>query len=163
MSRKATLRHIEDLGRPVVVVAVTDQASCDRLIREGARRAQAMGVGLKVVSIQPFAFHGLDLGLNLDYLYSVAKEHDAEMSVFYHDDALLMLGAYLQRCNTVQLVAGTAPGDDPEGAFIRELRKAFPRLPVSLVDPDALVYELTPLAYARKRRMPRLKPMGDAD
>ncbi len=158
MSRKATMHHIEDLGKPVIIVAVTDQASCDRLIREGARRAEAKGVGMKVVSIQPFALHGYDLGLNLDYLYGIAKEHNAEMSVFYHDDPLLMLGAYLQRNQTVELVAGTAP-NDCEGQFIRELRRSFPKLPVCLVNPDGLLFELTPMAYVRRRRrIPGMRP-----
>jgi len=158
MSRKATQRYIENLGRPVIVVAVTDQASCDRLIRAGAQQARQMGTGLKVVSVQPFALNGLDLGLNLDYLYNVAKEHGAEMSVFYHDDPLLMLGAYLQRHNTAGLVAGTTPGGC-EGQFIHELRRSLPKLAVCLVDPDGLLYDLTPVAYCRGReRPPKLRP-----
>jgi len=163
MSRKATLSHLAGLGEPVVIVAVTDQKSCDRLIRAGARQAQDMGVGLKVVSVQPFAFLGLELGLNLDYLYGIAKEYGAEMSVFYHDDPLQMIGAYIRRHNTRLLIAGTTPGGY-EGQFISELRRAFPKQPVCLVDPDGLLYDLTPLAFTRGRaRPPKLRPATEAE
>lgn len=161
MSKKATLNHLANLGKPVVIAAVTDQASCDRLIRAGSMLAQEMGVGLKVVSVQPFNHNGYSLGLNLDYLYQVAKDYDAEMSVFYHDDTLLMLGAFLSRNHTVALVAGTTV-NGYEGSFIHELRRSFPQLAVNLVDPDNVVYELAPLAYSKgRKRLPKIRQLGE--
>jgi len=161
MSKKATLNHLANLGKPVVIAAVTDQASCDRLIRAGSMIAREMGVGLKVVSVQPFNHNGFSLGLNLDYLYQVAKDYDAEMSVFYHDDPLLMLGAFINRNHTVALVAGTTAGGY-EGGFILDLRRSFPALTVHLVDPENAVYELAPLAYTRgRKRAMKVRRLGE--
>jgi len=71
-----------------------------------------------------------------------------------------MTGAFLARHNTVALVAGTTE-NGYEGAFIRELRRSFPRLTVDLVDLNHMVYELPPLAYAKGRKgLPKARPLS---
>ena len=73
-----------------VLVCVTGQRDCDRLIRIGREIAEELALPLKVLCVQP-ASAGFETDCDeLEYLRQTARDSDAEMTVYFNDDAPLM-------------------------------------------------------------------------
>ena len=76
------------MNQPSVVVCVTDQQSCVRLIHEGSRISVENSLPLYVLSVVPLKVAPRSCGEALEYLFSASREAGAEMTVFYHCDVL---------------------------------------------------------------------------
>lgn len=89
------------------VVCVTNQFQCERLIRAGRLIADLSKTTLLVVNVS-----NPDLSENdaraLEYLFQVAKEHGAEISVFYSDEPMKQLTKFIKETRAVNVVTGIA-------------------------------------------------------
>lgn len=122
----------------MVLVCVTDQDSCDRLIFAGKKLANLEHLDLKVIHVRPY--HARD-GLAseaIEYLYSISKQLDAEMIVYFHDYAPEAVANYIQQHSTNYVIVGMPP-DPEQSVFISELENIFPDLPVISVDAKGLL------------------------
>ena len=94
-----------------IMVCVTKQKTCERLIREGIAFARAMRARLSVVHV---ARSGEALLGNpsesdaLDYLFRVSREAGAEMAVLRSEDVLETLAAYAEEQEVSALVVGAS-------------------------------------------------------
>ena len=117
----------------MVLVCVTDQDACDRLIFAGRRLAAIEHLDLKVISVRPYhARNGL-AGEALEYLFSIAKQLNAEMNVLFHDYAPEAVANFIQHHETNYVIVGMPPDPD-QSVFISALEDYFPDLPVISVD-----------------------------
>lgn len=112
-----------------VLVLVTNQRSCDHLIHAGHALALQEKRPLRVLCIQPRKALRDGCGEDLEYLFSVSKQVEAEMYVYYNDDAIATALAYIGRQGAHALVAGEPTGRD---TFLKAIRNAFPHIPVHL-------------------------------
>ena len=122
-----------------VLVCVTGQRDCDRLIRAGKKIADGRSIPLQVLCVQPTSA-GFDAdGGELEYLRQTARNARAEMSVYFHDDAPLMAAGFAKNIRAV-----TGMAEAPVNGFVEILHKLLPRVPISMVAKDGTVYNIFP-------------------
>lgn len=122
-----------DLGKPkeCMLVCVTEQRPSERLIYAGRALANEYNLPLHVVSVLPRDMAGEKNGEVLEYLYTCAKNVDAEMTVFYGDDALSTLISCARRMRAVRILVGA------RSEFVRNLSAALPDICFHVVEEAA--------------------------
>lgn len=125
-----------------VLVCVTGQRDCDRLIRAGRKVADSASVPLQVLCVQP-ASAGFDANCEeLEYLRQTARDARAEMSVYFNDDAALMAVGFAKHEGAKHIVTGMA--EAPVNGFIEIVHKLLPDIPISMVARDGTIYNICP-------------------
>jgi len=117
----------------MVLVCVTDQESCDRLIYAGRSLALHEGIDLKVICVRPKKAERWLASDEVEYLFNVAKELQAEMLVFFKDNAAQTVAAYA-RDNAVSYILVGMPPEPGHSIFITTLEDECPEIPVITVD-----------------------------
>lgn len=113
-----------------VLVCVTRQVSCERLIRRGADIARQTGQALNIVHV---AATGASLLGNpseseaLDFLFTSAKQHGADLSVLRSDNVLETLERISREYKATSIVLGESKQNIKEDdSIIWRLRTALP-------------------------------------
>lgn len=132
--------------RPSLVVCVQNPDTCKRLLQHGAALANKNNWGMEVLSIQPRPRRGQPYPIDqIEQLHRASREAGVQMTVYYGDTPSPLAIEYLQSSTAVHLVLGTAKdGDGFSKGFIRVLRKAFPQIPMTLVDGYDSAHTLVP-------------------
>ncbi len=111
-----------------VLVCVTGQKSCERLIVEGARLAAEHGGELSVlhVATQGAAMLGYTVeGDALEYLYKISCDHGADMTVVRSDAPAETIAAQVRKKQVSVVVMGQ-PRNRGGRDFMAELRVHLP-------------------------------------
>lgn len=126
-----------------VMVCVTPQQSCSRLIEAGARIAKEENLPLSVVSVFRES-SGLDvnIGETLENLFACSQKFQASMNVYFNDSPALVLAVVAKKSNASNLVTGF-PGEGSNG-FIAGIHELLPELPITMVDGDSNEYKIIP-------------------
>lgn len=125
-----------------VLVCVTGQHDCDRLIRTGKKLSDELSVSLLVLCVLPVSA-GFETDCEeLEYLRQTARDSGAEMSVYFHSDAPLVAASVAKKCGVVHIVTGMA--GTPESGFIDIVHKLLPQIPISMVSKEGTVYNICP-------------------
>ena len=125
-----------------VLVCVTGQRDCDRLIRIGKRLAQEISAPLQVLCVQPSSA-GYDASCEeLEYLRQTARDASAEMTVYFNDEAAIIAAGFAKQIHAVHIVTGMA--GTPSNGFIEMVHKLLPQIPISMVAKDETVYHICP-------------------
>jgi K+-sensing histidine kinase KdpD len=138
-------------SKRAVLVCVTGQRDCDRLIHAGKCIAEQRKVSLQVLCVQPTSqgIHG-DCK-ELEYLRQTSKEANAEMTVYFNNEAACTAAAFAHQVGAVHIVTGMA--EEPVNGFIDVLHSLLPEVPISMVSKDGKVYNICP---AGEENVPRL-------
>lgn len=116
-------------GKRDVMVCVTGQRTCERLIREGAQIAGIKGVGVHVVHVahegERFMSSAEKEAEALEYLLRRSNDVGADMTVLHARDPKAALCDYAVRNGIGCVVLGVAPGPDAL-AFARALEAKLP-------------------------------------
>ncbi len=130
--------------QPCVMVCVTQQKSCSRLIEAGARIAKREKLPLSVISVFKES-SGLDAnnGGVLENLFSCAQEYNAVMNVYFNDSPALIVAVAAKRNRASTLVTGF-PAQGSSG-FIAHIHEILPELPITMVDDDSNEYKIIPI------------------
>ena len=118
-------------ARPCVLVCVTGQRSCERLIRQGAAFAAQEKLDLLVLSVQPNDVKSRRDAEALEYLFTVAMQNNAQMSVYFSNDRLRSANAFIRRQNVARFVVGVP---HERGDFVRNLMEGYPSVPLAIVE-----------------------------
>jgi K+-sensing histidine kinase KdpD len=120
-----------------VLVCVTRQVSCERLIRRGSELAQQFGQTLNIVHV---AATGASLlgnpseGEALDFLFTTAKQHGADLSVLRSDNVLETLTRISKEFKASAIVMGESKQNIKEDeSIIWRLRAALPDIQVHVI------------------------------
>jgi K+-sensing histidine kinase KdpD len=126
-----------------VMVCVTPQQSCSRLIEAGARIAKEENLPLSVVSVFRES-SGLDvnIGETLENLFACSQKYQASMNVYFNDSPSLVLAVVAKKSNASNLVTGF-PGEGSNG-FIAGIHELLPELPITMVDGNSNEYKIIP-------------------
>ena len=118
-----------------VLVCVTGQKSCERLIVAGARNARLLDADLMVLHV---ARNGAKI-MNypgeaeaLEYLFQRAKEHGGDMTVVRADDVLGAIEKQARRLNACLIVTGRAAGYSGHD-LLDDLRARVPDVPLKIL------------------------------
>ena len=130
-------------GKAAILVCVTGQRDCDRLIHAGKKIADDQSVPLQVLCVQPTSA-GFDADCEeLEYLRQTAKNANADMSVYFHDDAPLMAVGYAKSIHATHIVTGMA--EAPVNGFVEVVHSLLPKIPISMVAKDGTIYNICPI------------------
>jgi K+-sensing histidine kinase KdpD len=119
----------------MILVCVTDQESCDRLIKAGNTLATLASLPLKVISVRPRKSGNWLASEELEYLFHLSKQLGAEMIIRFHDFAAEAVGDYIAN-NDVQTVVVGSPPQPGQSVFVGTLEELFPDLPIVCVHDD---------------------------
>ncbi len=119
-----------------VLVCVTDQRACERLIAYGAGIAERENAELLILNVQNRTFQADVRSDALEYLFQIANRYHADMSVFYNADPIRISNDFISRRNIIQLITGM-PTDD--GHFVINLQQMFPHIPLDMIPPAGML------------------------
>ncbi len=117
----------------MILVCVTDQESCGRLIESGRQLADLNDNTLKVICVRPRKMKNWMASDEVEYLYNVSKQLQAEMIIVFHDYAVNAVADFI-RSNEVEVVVVGMPPDPGQSIFISGLEEQFPGLPLIALD-----------------------------
>ena len=117
-----------------VLVCVTGQKSCERLIIVGAQYAARLEVDLMVLHVARNGANVLGLGEAeaLEFLFARASEHGGDMKVVRADNVLDALEKQARQLNAVQIVTGRA-ADYSGWDLLDELQQRLPEIPFRIM------------------------------
>jgi len=126
-----------------IMVCVTPQQSCYRLIEAGARIAREENLPLSVISIFKER-NGLNAneGGVLEELFQCTKKYNAKMDIFFNDSPALVVAVSAKKNNASTLVTGF-PAEGSSG-FIARIHEILPELPITMVDSESNEYKIIP-------------------
>jgi K+-sensing histidine kinase KdpD len=139
-------------SKATTLVCVTGQRDCDRLIRAGKKIAEESATPLQVLCVQPTSSGFETSCQELEYLRQTARDAKAEMTIFFNDDAALIAVGFAKQIGATHLVTGMA--EAPVNGFIEIIHKLLPRVPISMVAKDGMIYNICPAT--KKERAIRL-------
>ncbi|WP_236932706.1 adenine nucleotide alpha hydrolase family protein [Geosporobacter ferrireducens] len=125
-----------------VLVCVTDQKNCERLIKAGHMLAKSQDMELKVLSVQSRCKLKKIEQAPLEYLFNVCKSLDAEMKVYWSDNVNNVVHNYILSNRVAELVVGV-PEKMMQGNFVYDVHQAFPDIPISVIDESNLMKTLS--------------------
>jgi len=117
----------------MVLVCVTDQESCGRLIEAGRKLADITEQSLKVICVRPRRMESWFGSDEVEYLFNRSKQLGAEMVIYFHDYAVEAVIDYI-KANDVHYVIVGMPPEPGQSIFITGLEDQFPALPVISLD-----------------------------
>ena len=128
--------------KPSVLVCVTGQYNCDRLIQAGFEQASELGLELHVFCVHTPANDLTTFSEELEYLYRTAKDLGADMTVSFSHNAPGCTADFAHKVNAKHLITGV-PDLRPNG-FVLTLHKLLPRTQITTVtkDGEKLLYSL---------------------
>lgn len=132
------------LRQPCVMVCVTPQQSCRRLVEAGARIAKEEKLPLTVISVfkESSGFNANEGGA-LETLFASAGQFNASMDVFFSNSPALTVAVSAKRNNASTLVTGF-PAEGSSG-FIARIHEILPELPITMVDENSNEYKIIPV------------------
>lgn len=91
-----------------ILVCVTVQKECERLIKRGQQEAQLSGLPLHVVHVNTgkAILGNPDAAEALNHLYALAREFDAEMNILQGTDVIQTIVTYAKQRNAQALILG---------------------------------------------------------
>ncbi|MGI5885608.1 MAG: universal stress protein [Candidatus Spyradocola sp.] len=92
-----------------VLVCVTGQKSCERLIHAGADIAAQTGAELSVVHVAKLGSNFLGSaseGPALEYLFEISKNYNADMMLLRNDDVVNTIAAHARKIGAQTVVIG---------------------------------------------------------
>ena len=105
-------------AKSAVMVCVTGQRDCDRLIRAGRRMADGSECALHVLCVLPAVLCTRPCGEELEYLRQTAKDAGAEMTVYFQDNAPLVAASFARRIGAKHIFTGMA--EAPVNGFVED-------------------------------------------
>lgn len=114
------------MAKTRVLVCVTVQRNCERLIRVGAELAGGTEGSLSVVHVARTGQRFLgseDEAAALEYLFQVSRENGADMTLLHSDDVGASIVAMAKKCGAEVIVLG-APPQNTRGMQLPALLRA---------------------------------------
>ncbi len=118
-----------------VLVCVTGQKTCERLITEGDRLAKELGAELSVVHVarQGAGLLGGDVAEAeaLEYLFRISTEHGADMAVIRSSEVVSTLVSHAQKTHASLMVLGSPRKSRRD--ITQELRTHLPDMEFQII------------------------------
>ena len=121
-----------------VLVCVTGQKTCERLIAGGDRIAKELGAELSVVHVarQGAGLLGGDIAEAeaLEYLFKISSDHGADMTVIRSDEVVPTLAAHAKKVQASVMVLGRPRKTRRD--VTQDLRAHMPDMEFQFVDTE---------------------------
>lgn len=114
-----------------VLVCVTGQYDCDRLINAGFEKAVDLGTELRVLCVHTPVSNCSLLSDEIEYLYQTAKKLGADMTIAFNNNAPQTAADFAKKINAKIIVTGI-PDGRPNG-FVDTLHELLPKSNITMV------------------------------
>lgn len=123
-----------------VLVCVTGQYDCVRLIKAGFEIATENAMELYVLCVHPPVSNVGLLSDEIEYLYQASKDMGASMTIIFNKDAPKTTVDFAKEINAKLLITGMP--DNRKGGFIETVSKLHNKLKITMVtkENERLVY-----------------------
>jgi K+-sensing histidine kinase KdpD len=119
-----------------IMVCVTQQKTCERLIRHAEKLRDKPDGDLHVVHVVKNDSNILDNkkeGEALEYLFSISKSVGANLSVLKSDNIAQTLADYATENKINYIVMGQSPDDHKENKFYKRLRNLLEEVEIEVI------------------------------
>lgn len=117
--------------KPSVLVCVTGQYDCDRLINAGFEMAVDKGYELHVLCVHTPISNASFLSDEIEYLYQTSKNLGADMTIAFNHDAPSTAADFAKKKGAKDIITGM-PDDKPNG-FVDTLHELLPKSNITMV------------------------------
>lgn len=126
-----------------VLVCVTPQIACKRLIKAGEMVAIKNNLPMKVLSIFPEGDSlKSDTAPIMEALYEAARLSDATMSVYFNDEPAILTAVLAKKEDAGVLITGFPR--ERSTAFVSQIHEILPDLPIIMIDDNMKQYRIMP-------------------
>lgn len=140
ITEKGEVKALEE--KPCVLVCVTQQSSCERLIKAGNAIARRNGLELSVINVQPADESYSPNPEAMERLHACCKEVGAQMTVYFNDSPELVTASHAHKYNAIDIVTGF-PGEN-SSEFVASVHMLLPNVTISMVDENSTIFNMTP-------------------
>lgn len=130
------MKRVSELNIKNILVCVTQQKTCERLIKKAAELRDEHKGNLSVIHVIKDNWNILDNakeGEALEYLFGISKSAGANLSVLKSDEIVKTIAEYA-RVNKIDcIILGDSPNDHDENKFSNELKKLLSNVDVKIV------------------------------
>lgn len=129
-------RCMELKKAPRVMVCVTRQKTCERLIMTGSLMAKEAHAALSVIHVERPGVNFLGNPSEseaLEYLFQVSSSFDADMTVLRENDVVETLVRYVLKNHVVAIIMGRPPVEESESSIIGQLKRRLPDVNIMVV------------------------------
>jgi len=108
-----------------ILVCVTQQKTCERLINAAHELVEEYNGDLYVINVVKSELHFLDSAREseaLEYLFGISKSVGANLSVLKSDDIPLTIAQYAEENDIGCIILGKSPSEDDGNLFVRKLK-----------------------------------------
>lgn len=117
--------------KPSVLVCVTGQYDCDRLINVGFEKAVELGYELHALCIHTPMSNASLVSDEIEYLYQTSKRLCADMTIAFNEHAPQTAADFAKKINAKHVITGI-PDDKPMG-FVDVLQRLLPKTKITMV------------------------------
>lgn len=122
-----------------ILVCVTQQKTCERLIRKAVEMNTGFSKELFVIHVAKNNWNFLDNekeGEALEYLFGISKSVGASLSVLKSDDIVNTIVHFAKQNNIKLIVMGETLDDHKENKFYKQLRSKLDGVEIQVIPPD---------------------------
>lgn len=117
--------------KPSVLVCVTSQYDCDRLINAGFEIAVDKGLQLHVLCVHTPVNNASFLSDEIEYLYQTSKSLCADMTIAFNDNAPQTTVDFARKINAKIIITGIP--DNHENGFVDTVHDLMPESTITMV------------------------------
>lgn len=119
-----------------ILVCVTQQKTCERLIRKASALRNEFKGELFVIHVAKDEWNFLDNikeGEALEYLFGISKSVGANLSVLRSDEIVKTIADFANENKIDYIVMGQSPDDHKENNFYTELKKLLNNVEIHII------------------------------
>ena len=108
-----------------ILVCITQQKACERLIINAAKLRDEYGGELYVIHVAKNEWNFLDSskeGEALEYLFTVSKSVGADLTVLKSDDIIRTISDFVKENGIKHIIMGESANDRTENKFYKNLK-----------------------------------------
>lgn len=112
-----------------VLVCVTQQKTCEKLIHQGAELLKEQSGNLYVLHVvneNDKLLNNFSDGDALEYLFEITKDVGAELTVKRSKDVIKTVVDFVEELMITHIVLGNSRNSDPANNFVTKLQKKLP-------------------------------------
>lgn len=125
-----------------ILICITAQPNCERIIGEGKKLAQRLHKDYEIVTVQPKQCEAKKRANDMVILEKLATDTDSPIKVIYSNNPLTSLISYAESVDPIHIFTGEQAADS---AFVSHL-SLLCEAPVTMVAKDGLI-TMTPDFY----------------
>lgn len=119
-----------------ILVCVTQQKTCERLIKKASELKDELNGELFVIHVAKNEWNFLDNdkeGEALEYLFGISKSVGANLSVLKSDNIVDAITLYAKENKINYIVMGESPDDHKENDFFNKLRTLLKKVEIVII------------------------------